>query len=44
MGQVRQADNSFRDPLDATHTQVATAGGDPTLANALRISEDGAWQ
>jgi len=41
LAQVRQADNSFRDPADVNHRQIATAGIDPTLANSLRISEDG---
>jgi len=40
-GQDRQADNSFRDPLDPTHTALATSGSDPTAANSLKISEDG---
>jgi hypothetical protein len=41
LGQVRQADNSFRDPTDPTHKQIITAGTDPTVANSLRITEDG---
>ncbi len=41
-GQDRQADNSFRDPLDATHTQIATSGNDPTAGlTPLKISEKG---
>ena len=40
-GQDRQVDNSFRDPTDLTHSAIATSGSDPTLANSLKISEDG---
>jgi hypothetical protein len=41
-GQDRQADHSFRDPTDLTHTQIATSGRDPTAGlTPLKISEKG---
>ncbi|MCW2608661.1 MAG: hypothetical protein JWO60_3354, partial [Frankiales bacterium] len=40
LGQDRQADNSFRDPADAAHADVALSRGDAT-GTQLRISEDG---
>jgi hypothetical protein len=41
-GQDRQVDNSFRDPNDLTHTQIATSGKDPTAGlTPLKISEKG---
>jgi len=40
-GQDRQADNSFRDPTDINHKDIALSTKDPTGADSLKISEDG---
>lgn len=40
-GQDRQADNSFRDPNDPNHKDIAISAKNPTGVDSLKISEDG---